>query len=193
MLHDMWAPHRQAVIIVLLCPLIQGTRARPEDKGEIAARLNSAGLDLMKQGRIKEAVESFRQALERDPENVDCLANLGVALVRQGNPVEAVEVLQRATRRRPNDPRLSSDLAAALGAAGRPHEAAAQMRKSCSLAPRDAVIRRNEEHTSELQSPCNLVCRLLLEKKKKKKKTFYVDRNQRESTTTLRQPRHTTM
>src|SRR5256885_12951443 len=33
----------------------------------------------------------------------------------------------------------------------------------------DAVVRpstaRSEEHTSELQSPCNLVCRLLLEKK----------------------------
>src|SRR5256885_9037521 len=28
---------------------------------------------------------------------------------------------------------------------------------------------RSEEHTSELQSPCNLVCRLLLEKKKKTK------------------------
>src|SRR2546426_4914633 len=27
---------------------------------------------------------------------------------------------------------------------------------------------RSEEHTSELQSPCNLVCRLLLEKKKNK-------------------------
>src|SRR5256885_16651960 len=27
---------------------------------------------------------------------------------------------------------------------------------------------RSEEHTSELQSPCNLVCRLLLEKKKRK-------------------------
>src|SRR5688500_20129840 len=27
-------------------------------------------------------------------------------------------------------------------------------------------FRRSEEHTSELQSPCNLVCRLLLEKKK---------------------------
>src|SRR5256885_12257618 len=28
------------------------------------------------------------------------------------------------------------------------------------------VVLRSEEHTSELQSPCNLVCRLLLEKKK---------------------------
>src|SRR2546426_4969781 len=30
------------------------------------------------------------------------------------------------------------------------------------------IERRSEEHTSELQSPCNLVCRLLLEKKKNK-------------------------
>src|SRR2546426_2189761 len=33
--------------------------------------------------------------------------------------------------------------------------------------PRGRGSRRSEEHTSELQSPCNLVCRLLLEKKKK--------------------------
>src|SRR2546426_2290456 len=31
------------------------------------------------------------------------------------------------------------------------------------------ALLRSEEHTSELQSPCNLVCRLLLEKKKKNK------------------------
>src|SRR5256885_11085215 len=30
-----------------------------------------------------------------------------------------------------------------------------------------SICARSEEHTSELQSPCNLVCRLLLEKKKK--------------------------
>src|SRR2546426_3117484 len=34
------------------------------------------------------------------------------------------------------------------------------------------ALQRSEEHTSELQSPCNLVCRLLLEKKKKKEKTY---------------------
>src|SRR2546426_5948799 len=33
--------------------------------------------------------------------------------------------------------------------------------------------RRSEEHTSELQSPCNLVCRLLLEKKKKDMSNTY--------------------
>src|SRR5256885_9555662 len=42
---------------------------------------------------------------------------------------------------------------------------------SCSVASRlpptsTCARTRSEEHTSELQSPCNLVCRLLLEKKK---------------------------
>src|SRR5438876_2076748 len=50
----------------------------------------------------------------------------------------------------------------------------------CGLVQNSVVVRlqtntdfwtsRSEEHTSELQSPVHLVCRLLLEKKKKKKK-----------------------
>src|SRR5256885_5709085 len=39
--------------------------------------------------------------------------------------------------------------------------------------PRHACQHRSEEHTSELQSPCNLVCRLLLEKKKNEKCFLY--------------------
>src|SRR2546426_6616043 len=38
---------------------------------------------------------------------------------------------------------------------------------------RQTLWLRSEEHTSELQSPCNLVCRLLLEKKKKKDEYTY--------------------
>src|SRR2546426_4513062 len=40
--------------------------------------------------------------------------------------------------------------------------------RSGEVAFRKIMTLRSEEHTSELQSPCNLVCRLLLEKKKKK-------------------------
>src|ERR1039457_508394 len=36
-----------------------------------------------------------------------------------------------------------------------------------AMGPDPGIVNRSEEHTSELQSPCNLVCRLLLEKKKK--------------------------
>src|SRR2546426_5826229 len=45
---------------------------------------------------------------------------------------------------------------------GRGHHRTSQGTAACLVAGVD----RSEEHTSELQSPCNLVCRLLLEKKK---------------------------
>src|SRR5256885_4090757 len=41
-------------------------------------------------------------------------------------------------------------------------------RMTAQFAPGIVIPLRSEEHTSELQSPCNLVCRLLLEKKKHK-------------------------
>src|SRR2546426_5569334 len=51
---------------------------------------------------------------------------------------------------------------------GRGHAQPPPTKCTSSIAsPGATVIVRSEEHTSELQSPCNLVCRLLLEKKKK--------------------------
>src|SRR5256885_14621361 len=50
----------------------------------------------------------------------------------------------------------------------RSHRAAGQPNDKGSLYGLRFTVTRSEEHTSELQSPCNLVCRLLLEKKKKK-------------------------
>src|SRR3989454_2044612 len=52
--------------------------------------------------------------------------------------------------------------------------------------PEDArTVARSEEHTSELQSPCNLVCRLLLEKKNKEH-----SQNSLRSSTGPRSPHH---
>src|SRR3989454_5422917 len=52
-----------------------------------------------------------------------------------------------------------------------PEVAAIELNVSCpNVASPAEGVARSEEHTSELQSPCNLVCRLLLEKKKKKKR-----------------------
>src|SRR5437764_10644541 len=42
--------------------------------------------------------------------------------------------------------------------------------------------KRSEEHTSELQSPMYLVCRLLLEKKKKTLKSWFKERKQEQGT-----------
>src|SRR2546426_8482726 len=47
-------------------------------------------------------------------------------------------------------------------------------------------IVRSEEHTSELQSPCNLVCRLLLEKKKQRTQLYRTSTSPRSLTTGTR-------
>src|SRR2546426_6705149 len=65
------------------------------------------------------------------------------------------------------DERLGADFLcgafrAISGSSSDPHEATRR------TASHDRRKDRSEEHTSELQSPCNLVCRLLLEKKKHK-------------------------
>src|SRR5437762_4057606 len=53
------------------------------------------------------------------------------------------------------------------GSAPRPSNRPSPARRACPAG-------RSEEHTSELQSPMYLVCRLLLEKKKKKKTTCLI-------------------
>src|SRR5205807_10357000 len=50
----------------------------------------------------------------------------------------------------------------------RPRRAPAWHMKASNQGSKGRSPGRSEEHTSELQSPCNLVCRLLLEKKKQK-------------------------
>src|SRR5256885_12793753 len=47
----------------------------------------------------------------------------------------------------------------------RDHLGIAELRDAAPEVALGERLRRSEEHTSELQSPCNLVCRLLLEKK----------------------------
>src|SRR2546430_9002853 len=65
-------------------------------------------------------------------------------------------------------------------AAGQAQGAVADNTARGGQASRPARRQRSEEHTSELQSQSNLVCRLLLEKKKKQKQVaaIHIDRRQ---------------
>src|SRR2546426_5016976 len=65
--------------------------------------------------------------------------------------------LRRGSRRRRRSPRRETERSPSGGCAFRTS-------RPCE---------RSEEHTSELQSPCNLVCRLLLEKKNKDNTDVY--------------------
>src|SRR5688500_19115757 len=63
--------------------------------------------------------------------------------------------------------RRSSDLKAHVFTTTRSAAAGSSVASMPSASSVPTSLSRSEEHTSELQSPCNLVCRLLLEKKKK--------------------------
>src|SRR5256885_8686163 len=77
----------------------------------------------------------------------------------------AVGILpQRQQQLRFTQPYLSSDI---YGITTKSNPAV----RSWAEIDQPGVQVRSEEHTSELQSPCNLVCRLLLEKKKKNRFT----------------------
>src|SRR5215216_8026799 len=68
---------------------------------------------------------------------------------------------------------------------GRSSPTARASRQTITRTISPASTCRSEEHTSELQSPDHLVCRLLLEKKKKKqKRTFFLKKKNNKKITT---------
>src|SRR5256885_12589840 len=81
-----------------------------------------------------------------------------VALAEMGDKTQLLSLVLAARFRKP------WPIVAGIFVASGPGERAV-------LAParHPAIDQRSEEHTSELQSPCNLVCRLLLENKKKQR------------------------
>src|SRR5438552_5152362 len=97
--------------------------------------LYDRAIDLFADGKLDEAVETYRAAIALDPAYSDAWHGLAMAYSELKQHDKAVEAGRRLVEldETPTRP-------------------------------------RSEEHTSELQSPDQLVCRLLLEKKKKKKK-----------------------
>src|SRR5256885_5220648 len=65
-------------------------------------------------------------------------------------------------------PQMTTSATSGMDAPTSLHEVSLVPRSQCGWCSDRQLQKRSEEHTSELQSPCNLVCRLLLEKKKKK-------------------------
>jgi Flp pilus assembly protein TadD len=92
---------------------------------DLASRLSAEGLKLLDQGRLAEAVDRFRRAVEADPENLAALNNLGVTLRKQKDFATAVATLQRAARLHPEDARVHVNLGLAFQGLNRTSDALA--------------------------------------------------------------------
>src|SRR5205807_690546 len=101
-----------------------------------------------------EAGTLYQGIVQKHPENAEAYYGLGRVRAARSDFASAIESLQKACELFPKFSAAHFALARAYRRIGNNSQAFCK----------DSIA-RSEEHTSELQSPCNLVCRLLLEKK----------------------------
>ena len=111
------------------------------------ARLHSnVGLELRNQGRLPEAIEQFRMAVEEEPDFAEGWNNLGSALLEQGRIDEAIAHYRRALALKPGRPELHYHLGLALEARRETEAALEQYWQALRIYPdydaaRRAIIR----------------------------------------------------
>jgi predicted TPR repeat methyltransferase len=93
------------------------------------------GLEHHRAGRFREAEATYRQAIEREPNDADALHWLGVLMHQAKRPADAVGLLERAVRLKPQDAAYLHNLGHAYLAAGRHAEAVAAFDRSAGVDP----------------------------------------------------------
>ena len=109
----------------------------PEDRA--ADSYERANL-LRHQGKLDQAVASYRQALEREPGHPDAQFNLATTLIAQGRGPEAESVLRRMIARGPAAADVLQNLGIALAAQQRYAEAADSFRQALAAGPESGVV-----------------------------------------------------
>jgi tetratricopeptide (TPR) repeat protein len=99
--------------------------------------LYNFGLALSDMGRLPEAEEHLRHALEIDPTHTNTVVALGVALARQGRHADAVVVLRIAVLQEPDNPWAQRNLGACLLCIGQFQEAEHCLRRAVERNPMD--------------------------------------------------------
>jgi tetratricopeptide (TPR) repeat protein len=90
---------------------------------------------LFKQGRVEEAIQHLRSALEIQPDSAEAHVNLGIALVKQGDLDGAIAHFQRCAEIQPNLVKPHYNMGNALFRLGRLDEAIVQYRKTLEIEP----------------------------------------------------------
>lgn len=105
--------------------------------------LNGLGSAYMEQGKVDEAIECFREAVEIMPGYSAAQNNLGRALAESGNNEEAAKYYEEALRVDSNNPNAYNNLANSLLRQGKVDEAIEYYRKSLELDPDSALTHFN--------------------------------------------------
>jgi tetratricopeptide (TPR) repeat protein len=96
---------------------------------------NNLGIALADQGKLPEAIEHYKQALQFKPNFTDATLDLGIALAQQGKMQEATRYLWKAVRLKPQEPKEHCNLGNALAEQGQYPEAIQQYQEALRLKP----------------------------------------------------------
>ncbi len=96
---------------------------------------NNMGTVLKKAGRLKEAAEYFKRAVDLKPDYLAARNNLAVVLNNLGQTQEAIKLLQQVLLQKPDYPEALNNLGAILIAAGRPEEAEKYIEQALRVKP----------------------------------------------------------
>lgn len=97
-------------------------------------------INLLKEGAREDAETLCRDALERDPGDINFVSLLGSILAGRGAMEEAAELLSRAVRAAPGNARAQEDLGTIYLNLDRPEEAVPHLEKAKSLQPSTALL-----------------------------------------------------
>ena len=125
---------RQCGIYASLDTLWRDTLAKNPNCSMAHSNLGSLLYD---QGRMEEAMEHYRKAVQTDPNNCEALNNLGIALAAQGQFDEAIKDFRQAIRIKPNDCDALDSLGIALATQGQFEAAIENFRKAIQIKPYD--------------------------------------------------------
>lgn len=113
--------------------LVRAAQLAPNDPAPLAAQ---GALDLADQ-HYEDAAESFRKALERDPDHAVARSNLGIALAHLGRNDLALRAFEQATQRAPHVGEAWNGLGSMRLATGDATGAVAALRQAMTLLPED--------------------------------------------------------
>ena len=99
----------------------------------LAYGLNEYGLDLLRSGKLNEAIVAFDKAIEKDPENINLLNNKAQVLETLGKYEEALELYNKAVKINSDDPDIWNNMAFSFSQVGRYDEAVKAYEKALKL------------------------------------------------------------
>jgi len=134
-----------AILAVLGSCIILGP-ADVQAKSDEAIRRNNYGAELVKQGRLPEAIAEFQRAVELDPNYVAAQRNLGYAYDRQGKVEEAVTAYRKAIELEPGDAVTRNNLGVLYDKKGMYTEAVGEFEKALQIDPANSTVKKNLEN-----------------------------------------------